>query len=132
MVTVKSPHPISGDDSAGRRRGLTIPKPIFLADIAMPMAETLGHYLGDILVRPGDPGARTHDIFLRGLCSLRRLAFLQCPSGAHDELAELDDADIGRPEMFPGAVLDRALAVLDGRVLLADAGDAGEALALLL
>src|SRR5882757_8962978 len=98
----------------------------------MPMAETLGHDLGDILVRPGDPGARTHGIFLRSLCSLRRLAFLQCPSGAHDELAELDDADIGRPEMFPGAVLDRALAVLDGRVLLADTGDAGEAPALLL
>src|ERR1700680_3350203 len=96
------------------------------------MAETLGHYLGKFLVRPGDPAARAHGIFFRCPCSLRFLALLQRPRGAHDELAELDDAEIGRTEMFPGAILDRALAVLDRRVLLADAGDAGEALALLL
>src|SRR6202158_2772004 len=96
------------------------------------MAETLGHYLSEFLVRAGDPAARAPGIFLRCLCSLRRLALLQRPRSAHDELAELDDAEIGRAEMLAGAVLDRALAVLDRRVLLADAGDAGEGLALLL
>src|SRR3977135_280880 len=94
------------------------------------MAETLGHDLGKILVGPGDPAARAHGVFLRCLCSLRLLALPQRPCGAHDELAELDDAEIGRAEMLAGAVLDRPLAVLDRRILLADDADAGEGRAL--
>jgi hypothetical protein len=71
--------------------------------------------------------------YLLAACARFRLAALaQGARGAHDELAELDDAEVGRPEMLPGAVLDRALAVLDGGVLLAHTHDACEALALLL
>jgi hypothetical protein len=81
---------------------------------------------------PGDPAARAHGIFLRCPCSLRLLALLQRPGGAHDELAELDDPEVGRAEMLARAVLDRPLAVLDRRILLADAGDAGEGRGLLL
>ena len=54
-------------------------------------------------------------------------ALLQRAGGAHHQLAELDDADVGRPEMLPGAVLDRALAVLDRGILIGNAADAGEA-----
>ena len=42
------------------------------------------------------------------------------------------DAEVGRAEMLARAVLDRPLAVLDRRILLADAGDAGEGRGLLL
>src|SRR5688500_14084187 len=96
------------------------------------MSETLGHDGGKILVRIGDPAAGTHGIFARSACRFRLIALPQGARRPHDELAELDNADVGRSEMFPGAVLDRTLAVLDGGVLLAHAHDAGEALRFLL
>src|SRR5512139_921728 len=95
------------------------------------MTETFGHDCSEILAWIGDPGAGSHGISLSSLCRFRLIALLQGTGRTHHELAELDDAEIGRTEMLPGAVLDRALAVLDRRVLFADAGDAGEALVLL-
>src|SRR5215470_9266940 len=96
------------------------------------MAETFGYHLGQILVRRGNPAARAHCVTS---CSLRRswlLAAPEGPCGAHHELAELADAEVGGAKMLLGAILDRTLAVLDGGVLLADAGDTGEARGFLL
>ena len=89
--------------------------------IAVAMAEPFGHHRCEILVRPGDPAAGAHSIARRRGRRLGRLAAAQRPRRAHDELAELDDADVGRAEVLAGAVLDRALAVLDRGVLLAHA-----------
>src|SRR5262245_24316862 len=96
------------------------------------MAETFGHDLRQTLVRRGHPAARAHRVTF---CSLRRSWFLPVAKGAggaHHELAELDNAEVGGAKMLPGAILDRTLAVLDGGVLLADPGDAGEARGFLL
>ena len=61
----------------------------------------------------------------------RRLALLQRAGGIHHQLAEMHDAEIGRAEMFAGAVGDRPLAVLHGGVLFGHALDAGVAIGLL-
>src|SRR5512142_679303 len=119
MVTAVLPSPL-------------VSEPVLAAHITMAMAEPFGHHRCEILVRPGDPAAGAHSIARRRGCRLGRLAAAQCPGRPHDELAELDDADVGRAEMLARAVLDRTLAVLDGGVLLAHTHDAGEALGLLL
>src|SRR6185503_10403206 len=106
-------------------------EPVLAAYIAVAMAEPFGHHRCEILVRPGDPAAGAHSIARRRARRLGRLAAAKSPGRAHDQLAELDDADVGRAEMLARAVLDRALAVLYGGILLAHPHDAGEALALL-
>src|SRR5690348_7304212 len=119
MVTPVLPSPLVGE-------------PVLAAHITVAMAEPFGHHRCEILVRPGNPAAGAHSIARRRGRRLGRLAAAQRPCGTHDELAELDDADVGRAEVLAGAVLDWALAVLDRGVLLAHAHDAGEALGLLL
>src|ERR1700683_110101 len=61
----------------------------------------------------------------------RRLASFQVSGALQHQHAEGRDAEVGRPQHLAGAVVDQALAVLDGGVLVRDALDAGEALALL-
>ena len=61
----------------------------------------------------------------------RRVALLQRAGRIHHQFAEMQDAEIGRPQMFAAAVGDRALAVLHRGVLLGDALDAGVAFRLL-
>src|SRR6202021_4178901 len=51
--------------------------------------------------------------------------------GAEHQRAKTGDAQVGRPKHLAGAVVDAALTVLNGGVLLGDALDAGETLALL-
>src|SRR5437764_825523 len=101
------------------------------ADIAVRMAEALGHDRRQVLGGLGNPSAGANRISVRARCRLRLGALLQGAGGAHDELAEFDDAEVGWTEMLARAVLDRALAVLDRRILLRHAGDAGEARSLL-
>src|SRR5215475_15164863 len=91
------------------------------------MAETLGHHPRQILVRRGDPAARAHRVTSCSLCRSWLFAVAKGAGGAHHEPAELDDAEVGGAKMLLRAILDRTLAVLDGGVLLADPGDAGEA-----
>src|SRR5215510_4758437 len=105
---------------------------MFAADIAVAMAEALGHHGGKAAIGRRHPGTGTDCILFWRSGRFRLPALLQRTGSAHHQLAELDDAEIGRTKMLPGAVLDRALAVLDRRVLLADAGDAGEGRRLLL
>jgi hypothetical protein len=61
----------------------------------------------------------------------RLLAPLQRAGAIHHQFAKVQNAEIGRAEMFAGAVGDRALAVLHCGVLLRHALDAGIAFCLL-
>src|SRR5258708_40343036 len=106
-------------------------KRVLAADIAVWMAEALGHRGRQVIRGLGHPRARADGIFVRRGCCFRLAALLQGASGAHDQLAEFDDAEVGRPEMLARAILDRALAVLNCRILLRYAGNAGQGPALL-
>src|SRR5262249_29391822 len=121
----------SASETRCRRGSASVAQPVVAADIAIAMAEALGHHRGEILVGRRDPAAGAHSVALGVARLLRSFAGRQCPGRSHDQLAELDDADVGRTEMLAGAVLHRALAVLDRGVLLADAGDAREGVVLL-
>src|SRR5258708_9762096 len=89
------------------------------------MAEALSHHGGEVLVRRGDPAAGANGIAPRGLRRLGLLAVAERARRAPQELAELDDAHVGRPTVLAGAVDNRAHAVLDRRVLPAHSFDAG-------
>src|SRR5215216_1113694 len=99
--------------------------------IARRVAEPLDHDRGEVLGLAGDAGAGAHGIAILVLEVRRRFAFLQRAGGIHHQLAEMHDAEIGRAEMFAGAVGDRALAVLHRGVLFRHALDAGVAVGLL-
>ena len=100
-------------------------------DIAGRLAEALHHHGGQILGLIGHAGAGTHGVAVLMLKMLGRMALLQRAGAVHHQFAEMHDAEVGRAEMFAGAVGDRALAVLHRGVLLGHALDAGVAFGLL-
>src|SRR5260370_31046537 len=108
-----------------RRRG---PGP---SDKAGGVAKTLDHDRGQVLGLAGHAGAGAHGVALLMRKMRGRLALLQRASRVHHQFSEMHDAEIGRAEMFAGAVGDRALAVLYRCVLLRHALDAGVAPGLL-
>src|SRR3954447_19623777 len=108
-------------DSALLRRRV----PARTADIARRIAEPFDHHCREVLRLAGDAGAGADGVAVLMLQMRRRLAVLHCAGGVHHEPAEMQNAEISGPEMFAGAVGDRALAVLHGGVLFGDALDAG-------
>ena len=91
------------------------------ADIARDITVTLHHHVGQVLRLVRDVAAGAHGVAVL-VRDMRRLdALLQGARGVEHQLAEMHDAEIGRAEVLPGAILNRTLAVLHGGVLLGDA-----------
>src|SRR5882724_3225242 len=108
-----------------RRRGLRPP------DKPCRVAEALDHDGGQVLGLVRHAGAGAHGVAVLMRKMRWALPLLQRAGAVHHQFPEMQDAKIGRAEMFAGAVGDRALAVLHGGVLLGHALDAGVALGLL-
>ena len=79
----------------------------------------------------GDAGAGADGVALGAGGRLGLLAALQVACSVHHQLAEAQDAEIGRAQVLARAVGNRPLAVLHGGVLLRHALDAGIARRLL-
>src|SRR5438105_1424663 len=101
----------------GRDDGESVPLlrrrvPLRPPDIARRIAEPLDHDRGQILRLAGDARTRAHGVAVLMFEMRGRLALLQRAGALHHQFAEMQDAEIGWPEMFAGAVGDPALAVL--------------------